>query len=120
MGIIWAIISGGIYFEEFACFDLGMWAGFLGGLSIVLFGLYQLRPEAQESKVVPSDGPDTFTAPAVDMKMSTLSGVTAMPGADVLEAGSSPADKERQVEGEEVVEVGGTGSANLAPLSLSP
>ena len=121
--IIWAIISGGIYFEEFACFDLGMWAGFLGGLSIVLFGLYQLRPEPQESKVAPSDDPDTFTAPAADTKMRTFSGVAAKSGADVLEAGPgglSPADSQRQEGGAAVEGEERTGRVTLAPLSLSP
>ena len=87
--IIWAIISGGIFFEEFICFDGGMWSGFLGGLAIVLAGLYQMRPELNDSKIVPEDElQGSGVAPSPAPPMSPLpAGLSPMPASVPMEDG---------------------------------
>lgn len=67
--IIWAIISGGIYFEEFAEFKALQWFGFVGGLVIILCGLYQLRPDL--TAVVLPDESSTSELEAQSVEMST-------------------------------------------------
>ncbi|KAJ1450818.1 magnesium transporter NIPA-domain-containing protein [Pelagophyceae sp. CCMP2097] len=42
--ILFAIISGGIYFREFRCFTTVMWVGFSCGIAVIFLGLFLLAP----------------------------------------------------------------------------
>lgn len=46
--IFFAIISGGIYFQEFNYMTGSMWAGFVSGIVVIFTGLYFLAPEKEE------------------------------------------------------------------------
>jgi hypothetical protein len=42
--VFFAIVCGGIYFNEFDSFDEGQWIGFIIGVSMILGGVYGLAP----------------------------------------------------------------------------
>lgn len=52
--IFFAVLSGGIYFEEFNCFEIIQWVGFTVGIVVNFMGLYQMRPETDS--IVPIEG----------------------------------------------------------------
>lgn len=57
--ILFAIISGGIYFQEFNMFGAWNWAGFVAGVSMLFTGIYLLSPATNggggDSAVHPMD-----------------------------------------------------------------
>lgn len=71
--ILFAIISGGIFFKEFNVFTWYQWIGFWGGILIVCYGLYLLSSGADTSttdeadaKPVPSGGKSSKVVPSMD------------------------------------------------------
>jgi len=50
--ILFAIVSGGIFFEEFQTFTTSMWIGFWCGVATIFFGLYLLVPEDGEDQEI--------------------------------------------------------------------
>lgn len=53
--IFFAIISGGIYFQEFNYMTASMWAGFVSGIVVIFIGLYFLAPEESEGGPIPEE-----------------------------------------------------------------
>ena len=48
--ILFAIISGGIFFKEFESFSAGQWAGFCSGVIVMFTGLGFLTPSPEETE----------------------------------------------------------------------
>ena len=48
--IFFAIVSGGIFFQEFNAFDLSQWVGFWFGIVVMFSGLVLLTPQPKSSK----------------------------------------------------------------------
>jgi hypothetical protein len=46
--VFFAIVSGGIFFEEFADFGAEQWAGFVVGVLLIFIGVYGLAPPDEE------------------------------------------------------------------------
>lgn len=54
--VLFAIICGGVYFEEFLQYGTNAWIGFIIGVTMILVGVYGLAPtELDLIKVVPVD-----------------------------------------------------------------
>jgi hypothetical protein len=58
--IFFAIISGGIYFQEFNYMTGSMWGGFVSGIAVIFIGLYFLAPEETEGGPPPPDEEDSY------------------------------------------------------------
>jgi hypothetical protein len=56
--ILFAIISGGIYFKEFSQFKTINWIGFILGVMLLFTGIYLLSPNAESTQVYPEDNDD--------------------------------------------------------------
>lgn len=54
--IFFAVLSGGIYFEEFKCFGIIQWVGFTVGIVVNFMGLYQMRPESGSVSPIDTEG----------------------------------------------------------------
>lgn len=50
--IFFAIVSGGIFFEEFNTFTTSMWIGFWCGVCTIFVGLYLLVPQEDEEETI--------------------------------------------------------------------
>ena len=86
--ILFAIVSGGIYFKEFSYFELENTIGFVAGVLLLIFGIYLLSPEvALEAE---AEGPG---AAAVEMAAQKRAGEPE-PGAG---AGAGPEGPRREV-----------------------
>ncbi|KAL7449925.1 hypothetical protein ACHAWC_001929 [Mediolabrus comicus] len=48
--ILFAIISGGIFFQEFSSFNASQWVGFLFGIIVMFSGLVLLTPKPKQSE----------------------------------------------------------------------
>lgn len=55
--IFFAIVVGGIYFQEFAKFSTGQYIGFSAGVLLILSGVYGLAPVDVPLKVITEDEP---------------------------------------------------------------
>jgi hypothetical protein len=110
--IIWAIISGGIYFEEFNDFSGVSWAGFLGGLIVIFYGLYQLRPDLSTAKVMPA--PST---PRQVLSGTTWDSVSVLAKTPPSSAPSLAEEEKRQsvIESNDFDEFSSLDIKNLAP-----
>ena len=49
--IFFAVVSGGVFFQEFNSFDLSQWLGFWFGIVVMFYGLVLLTPKPKQSKV---------------------------------------------------------------------
>ena len=73
--VLFAILCGGIYFNEFLMFSTEQWIGFIIGVTMILLGVYGLTPDNVDilnfgSKVVPVDN-DEFLDPSQGQKLET-------------------------------------------------
>ena len=94
--IVWGGIAGGIFFHEFAHLhcgpaDWGGWIFYILGLSLVVYGLYMVRPDMDDGDDAGGGGGDGM------MKASSSKELSAYPSQDLPPA-SSPAVVDAVVE----------------------
>ncbi len=71
--VLFAILCGGIYFEEFLLFSTPQWIGFIIGVLMILLGVYGLTPDNVDilsvgGKVVPVDS-DELVVPSQGVEL---------------------------------------------------
>lgn len=73
--ILFAIISGGIYFKEFNQFQSLNWIGFVLGVCLLFTGIYLLSPTVDNTsnQIYPDEFGDTPVVVVVCMTLPSLS-----------------------------------------------
>jgi len=81
--VFFAILCGGVYFQEFVHFTINMYVGFIIGVVMILGGVYGLAPEDMEIITPPATQLDD-KGPTASNSNSTAAATTKKPTAPVL------------------------------------
>jgi hypothetical protein len=83
--VFFAILCGGVYFQEFVHFTINMYVGFIIGVVMILGGVYGLAPEDMEIITPPATQPDDKGPTASNSNSnSTAAATTKKPTAPVV------------------------------------
>jgi hypothetical protein len=81
--VFFAILCGGVYFQEFVHFTINMYVGFIIGVVMILGGVYGLAPEDMEIITPPATQLDD-KGPTASNSNSTAAATTKKPTAPVV------------------------------------